>query len=52
MIDRAASINAARAYLSEARNRRHCRASRSFCWTLLRWAANARQRASVARNWS
>jgi len=46
MTDRAANLAAARAYLHEARRRRHAPASRAFCWTLLRWAANARQRAS------
>lgn len=46
MTDRAASLDAARAYLQEARRRRHAHASRAFYWVLLRWAANARQRAA------
>jgi hypothetical protein len=49
MTDRAANLDAARAYLQEARRRRHAPASRAFYWTLLRWAANARQRASQHR---
>lgn len=49
MIDRATNLDAARVYLHEARNRRHAPASRAFYWTLLRWAANARQRATEAR---
>lgn len=46
MTDRAANLASARAYLHEARRRRHAPASRAFCWTLLQWAANARQRAA------
>lgn len=46
MTDRAANLTAARAYLHEARRRRHAHASRAFYWTLLRWAADARQRAA------
>ena len=49
MTDRAANIDAARAYLQEARRRRHAPASRAFCWTLLQWAANARRRATEPR---
>jgi hypothetical protein len=49
MTDRAANLDAARAYLHEARRRRHAPASRAFCWTLLQWAANARRRATEPR---
>ncbi len=49
MTDRAANLDAARAYLQEARRRRHAPASRAFCWTLLQWAVNARRRATEPR---
>lgn len=49
MTERTANLDAARVYLQEARNRRHAPASRAFYWTLLRWAANARHRATETR---
>jgi len=36
----------ARVYLTEARSRRNSAINRNFYWTLLRWAANARRRAT------
>ena len=36
----------ARVYLTEARSRRNSAVNRNFYWTLLRWAANARRRAT------
>lgn len=36
----------ARVYLTEARSCRNSPINRNFYWTLLRWAANARRRAT------
>jgi hypothetical protein len=48
-VSRESSIDAARAYLGEARNRRRHPANRDFYWRLLAWARNARLRAAACR---
>jgi hypothetical protein len=48
-VSRETCIQAARAYIGEARNRRDHPANRDFYWRLLAWARNARLRAAAAR---